>query len=75
MRTHPGLRFFKSAIWAVGADSHIGPPGSCEFAADFRKTGLFCRADVGIGPYGFMERLHKSQTADLVYGLERKKRF
>ena len=35
----------------VGADAHIGPLGSCEFAADFRINSLFCRADVGIGPY------------------------
>mgnify|MGYP004565738169 CR=1 FL=1 len=35
----------------VGADAHIGPLGSCEFAVDFRKNGAFCRADVGIGPY------------------------
>ena len=35
----------------VGADAHIGPFGSYEFAADYRKIGAFCRADVGIGPY------------------------
>ena len=35
----------------VGADAHIGPLGNCEFAADYRKNGAFCRADVGIGPY------------------------
>ena len=35
----------------VGADAHIGPFGSYEFAEDFRKNGAFCRADVGIGPY------------------------
>ena len=35
----------------VGADAHIGPLGSCEFAIAFRKNGAFCRADVGIGPY------------------------
>ena len=35
----------------VGAVAHIGPLGSCEFAADFRKNSAFCRADVGIGPY------------------------
>ena len=34
----------------VGADAHIGPLGSYEFAADPRKIGAFCRADVGIGP-------------------------
>ena len=36
----------------VGADAHIGPLGSCEFAEDSRKNGAFCRADVGIGLYG-----------------------
>ena len=35
----------------VGADAHIGPLESCEFAEDSRKNGAFCRADVGIGPY------------------------
>ena len=35
----------------VGADAHIGPLGSCEFAEDYRKNGVFFRADVGIGPY------------------------
>ena len=35
----------------VGADAHIGPLGSCEFAEDSRKNGAFGRADVGIGPY------------------------
>ena len=29
----------------------IGPLGSCEFAADFRKNGAVCRVDVGIDPY------------------------
>ena len=29
----------------------VGPLENFEFAADFRKNGLFCRADVGIGPY------------------------
>ena len=37
--------------YSVGADAHIGPLGSYEFAADFRKNGAICRADVGIGPY------------------------
>ena len=40
----------------VGADAHIGPLGSCEFAEDFRKIGAFCRADVGIGPYRHKRR-------------------
>ena len=35
----------------VGADAHIGPLGSYEFAEDYRKNGAICRADVGIGPY------------------------
>ena len=35
----------------VGADAHIGPLESCEFAEDSHKNGAFCRADVGIGPY------------------------
>ena len=35
----------------VGADANIGPLGSYEFAADFRKNGAICRGDVGIGPY------------------------
>ena len=34
-----------------GADAYIGPLRSCEFAVGYRKTGAFCRADVGIGPY------------------------
>ena len=34
-----------------GADAHIGPLGSYDFAGDPRKIGAFCRADVGIGPY------------------------
>ena len=38
-------------ICAVGADDSVGPLGSCKFAAEFRKNGAFCRADVGIGPY------------------------
>jgi len=29
----------------VGADACIGPLGSCEFAVDYRKNGLYCRAD------------------------------
>ena len=36
---------------SVGADAHIGPLGSYEFAEDYRKNGVFFRADVGIGPY------------------------
>ena len=33
----------------VGADAHIGPLGSIEFAAEFCKNGANCRANVGIG--------------------------
>ena len=29
----------------VGADAHIGPLESCEFAEDSRKNGAFCRAE------------------------------
>ena len=39
----------------VGADAHIGPFGSYEFAEDFRKNGAFCRVDVGIAPYAKLE--------------------
>ena len=45
----------------VGADAYIGPLGSCEFAGDFCKSGLFCRADVGIGPYNRMRRCKKKR--------------
>ena len=38
-------------MWGCRLPVHIGPPGSYEFAEDFRKTGAICRADVGIGPY------------------------
>ena len=31
--------------YSVGADAYIGPPGSCEFAADYRKNGAICRVD------------------------------
>ena len=37
--------------YSVGADAYIGPPGSCKFAADYRKNGAICRVDVGIDPY------------------------
>ena len=39
-------------MWVCRLPVHIGPLGSCEFAVDFCKSGLFCRADVGIGLYG-----------------------
>ena len=41
----------------VGADAHIGPLGSYDFAGDPRKIGAFCRADVGIGPYNPVNRI------------------
>ena len=37
--------------YSVGADALIGPPGSYEFAADYRKNGAFCRADRVVRPY------------------------
>ena len=40
----------------VGADAHIGPLESCDFAEDSRKNVAFCRADVGIGPYNRIRR-------------------
>ena len=48
-RVKPGTWMIRTAC--VGADAHIGPFVSCKFAAEFRKNGAFCRADVGIGPY------------------------
>ena len=50
------MRAAKS-IAAVGADAYIGPLGSCEFAVGYRKTGAFCRADVGIGLYKVKQSL------------------
>jgi len=36
----------------VGADAHIGPWGTIEFAEAFRVSAVpAARADVGIGPY------------------------
>ena len=43
--------YVRTARFGVGAEAHIGPLGSCEFAVESRKIGAFCRADVGIGPY------------------------
>ena len=40
----------------VGADAHIGPLESCDFAEDSRKNVAFGRADVGIGPYNRIRR-------------------
>ena len=45
----------------VGADAHIGPFRSCEFAKILCGTGLPCRADVGIGPYNRMRRCKKKR--------------
>ena len=38
-------------MWVCRLPVHIGPLGNYEFAADSRKIGTSCRADVGIGPY------------------------
>ena len=38
-------------MWVCRLPVHIGPPGSYEFAADFRINGAICRVDVGIDPY------------------------
>ena len=35
----------------VGADAHIGPLGSCEFAEGFRKNRCILRADRVVRPY------------------------
>ena len=35
----------------VGADAHIGPVGSCEFAEDSRKTGISCGRTESCAPY------------------------
>ena len=48
------MRYFAAQLgYADEADfwQTVGILGSCEFAADYRKIGAFCRADVGIGPY------------------------
>ena len=37
---------------SVGADAHIGPLGSYEFAEDFRKKRYILRADRVVRPYG-----------------------
>ena len=37
---------------SVGADAHIGPLGSYEFAEDFRKKRYIPRADRVVRPYG-----------------------
>ena len=48
----------------VGADAHIGPLGSYDFAGDPRKIGAFCRADVGIGPYSVLRKSAAAQRAE-----------
>ena len=40
---------------AVGADAHIGPLGSHEFAEDFHKTGAFCGRTGSSAPTGESE--------------------
>ena len=43
---------FRSALTRVGADAHIGPLGTIEFAERYRVSVLCTAwADVGIGPY------------------------
>ena len=42
---------------SVGADAHIGPLGSYEFAEDFRKKRYILRADRVVRPYGI--RVHR----------------
>ncbi len=49
-----GLHF---AHLIVGADAHIGPLGSCEFAEDFRKKRPVLRADRVVRPYKRTERI------------------
>jgi len=39
----------------VGADAHIGPVGSCEFAEDSRKTGISCGRTESCAPTGESE--------------------
>ena len=56
----------KSAQCPVGADAHIGPLGSYEFAEDFHKTGVCRRVDVGIDPYKALhgQRLNVQTASD-----------
>ena len=49
-------------MWVCRLPVHIGPLGSYEFAGDSRKTGLYCRVDVGIDPYAFPEGSRKFKT-------------
>ena len=42
----------KFAQHPVGADAHIGPLGSYEFAEDFRKKRYILRADRVVRHYG-----------------------
>ena len=48
------MRAAKS-IAAVGADAHIGPLGSCEFAENLVKNRYILRADRVVRPYGVLE--------------------
>ena len=41
---------YDSAQHVVGADAHIGPLGTDEFAADFRKNGAHCAGRCGHRP-------------------------
>ena len=43
-------------MWVCRLPVHIGPSGSYEFAADFRKNGAICWVDVGIDPYRQVEK-------------------
>ena len=40
----------------VGADAHIGPLESCEFAEDSRKNGAFCRAEQTPAPTNLLHQ-------------------
>ena len=44
----------------VGADAHIGPLDTIEFALNFRIIGLCRRGDVGIAPYEPYGRFQKN---------------
>ena len=49
----------------VGGDAYIAPLETLEFAEDFRKKGLYCRVDVGIDPYAFVENRRKNRIETL----------
>ncbi len=40
-QSRPSLQGLARVV--VGADDSVGPLGSCEFAEDYRKIGIFCR--------------------------------